>query len=66
LFWLIFDILDSLFFNAQKEGEEATILTITPGVQRSDLFFGKVLAFLSFFLLANVFFFLVPFGFYYF
>ena len=66
LFWLTFNIVDSLFFDSQKEGEEATILTLTPGVQRSDLFFGKVFAFLTFFWLANALFFLVPFGFYYF
>jgi hypothetical protein len=57
--------LDNVFFKPQKDGEEAAILTFTPRVKRNDLFFGKILAFLSFYFIMNVFLFLLPFGFYY-
>ena len=65
LFWLFFNILDNVFFKPQKDGEEATVLTTTPGVKRSDIIGGKILAFLTFYFIANVLLFLLPFGFYY-
>jgi hypothetical protein len=37
LFWLFFNVLDNVFFKPQKNGEDAAVLTTTPGVKRSDL-----------------------------
>lgn len=65
-FYLFFNILDSIFFHPQKDGEEVMVLSFTPGVKRSDLFFAKIFAFLTFFMIINVFLFLLPYGFYYF
>lgn len=66
LFFLVFNTIDSIFFHPLKDGEEVMVLTFTPGVKRSDIFFAKILAFLTFYSLANVVLFLLPFGFYYF
>lgn len=66
LFWLVFNVLDSTFSKSKREGEETMVVSFTPGVKRSEIFAGKVLAFLTFYSLINIFLFLVPYGFYYF
>lgn len=64
-FFLTYNILDLLFIRPKRDGEEETILTFVPRVKRSDLFFSKILAFLTFFLLFNLFSFVLPCAFYY-
>lgn len=65
LYWFIFEIFDKTFSSPRQDGEEAMVLTMTPGVQRSDLLWGKIFAFLTFYFLINVVLFLIPFGIYY-
>jgi len=66
LYWFIFEVFDKTFFSPRREGEEATVLTMTPGVKRSDVVWGKILAFLTFYFLINIIIFLIPFSIYYF
>jgi len=66
LYWFIFEVLDKTFFAPRQDGEEAAVLTMTPGVKRSDIIWGKILAFLTFYFLINIAIFLIPFGIYYF
>lgn len=66
LYWFIFEVFDKTFFSPRRDGEEATVLTMTPGVKRSDLIWGKILAFLTFYFLINIVLFLIPFSIYYF
>ena len=42
------------------------VLTMTRGVERNDIIWGKTLAFLTFYFLVNIVLFLIPFGIYYF
>lgn len=65
LYWFIFVVFDKLFFPQRKEGEETIVLTMTPGVKRSDLLWSKLLSFLTFYSVINVFLFLIPFSVYY-
>ncbi|WP_147411695.1 hypothetical protein [endosymbiont GvMRE of Glomus versiforme] len=65
LFWLVFNVVDNVFFDPQKNGEEADILILTSGVRRNDLFWAKILSFLTFYFIANFFLFVLPFGTYY-
>lgn len=65
LTFLFLHVLDNIFFKPQKDGEESMILNLTPGIKRSDLFFNKILSFLTFYFIANLLLFLLPFGFYY-
>lgn len=65
LYWFIFVVFDKIFFPQKKEGEEVTVLTMTPGVKRSDLLWSKFLAFLTFYSVINIFLFLIPFSVYY-
>jgi len=65
LYWFIFEVFDKTFFSPRKDGEEAAVLTMTPGVKRSDIIWGKILAFLTFYFLINIILFLIPFGIYY-
>ncbi|WP_322632204.1 hypothetical protein [endosymbiont DhMRE of Dentiscutata heterogama] len=66
LYWFTFEIFERTFFSPREDGEEATVLTMTPGVKRGDLIWGKILAFLTFYFLINIVFFLIPYGIYYF
>ena len=66
LYWFIFEVFDKTFFSPRREGEEATVLVMTPGIKRSDIIWGKILAFLTFYFLINILLFLIPFGIYYF
>jgi len=45
--FLAYNLLSSLFVEAKKNGEDAMVLNLSPGVERSHLFFGKTLALLS-------------------
>ncbi|WNE40563.1 MAG: hypothetical protein mread185_000020 [Mycoplasmataceae bacterium] len=66
LYWFIFEIFDKIFFPSRQEGGDDFVLTITPGVKRSDLIWSKILAFLTFYSLINIAMFLIPFSVYYF
>jgi hypothetical protein len=66
LYWFIFEVFDKTFFSPREDGEETMVLTMTPGVKRSDLIWGKILAFLTFYFLINIVIFLIPYGIYYF
>jgi len=37
LYWFIFEVFDKTFFSPRRDGEEAAVLNMTPGVKRSDL-----------------------------
>jgi len=65
LYWFIFEVFDKTFFSSRKDGEDITVLTYAPGVKRSDLIWGKIFAFLSFYFLINIVLFLIPFSVYY-
>ncbi|MCE8163915.1 MAG: hypothetical protein I3274_06950 [Candidatus Moeniiplasma glomeromycotorum] len=65
LYWFIFEVFDKTFFTPREDGEEFMVLTSTPGVKRSDIIWGKTLAFLTFYFLINIALFLIPFGIYY-
>ncbi|KLL05364.1 MAG: hypothetical protein MRERV_1c026 [Mycoplasmataceae bacterium RV_VA103A] len=65
LYWFIFEVLDKTFFSPRREGEEESVLIMTPGVKRSDIIWGKIFAFLTFYFLINIVLFLIPFGIYY-
>jgi len=65
LYWFIFEVFDKTFFSPRGDGEETTVLTMTPGVKRSDVIWGKILAFLTFYFLINIILFLIPFSIYY-
>ncbi|KLL02109.1 MAG: hypothetical protein MRERC_4c062 [Mycoplasmataceae bacterium RC_NB112A] len=64
-FFLTYNILDLLFIQPKKDGEEEIILILTPKIKRSDLFLSKIFAFLNFFSLFNLFSFVLPCAFYY-
>jgi hypothetical protein len=66
LYWFIFEVFDKTFFSIGRGGEDTTVLTMTPGVKRTDLIWGKILAFLTFYFLINIVIFLIPFSVYYF
>jgi len=64
-FWVIFKVLDSIFSQPQKDGEEVMVLSFTPSIKRSDLLISKILAFLTFYTIINLLTFILPYGFYY-
>jgi len=45
--FFVYTLLDKLFFDTKKNGEDAMVVNFTPGVQRSQIFFGKVLAYIT-------------------
>jgi hypothetical protein len=45
--FLAYNLLNSLFVEAKKNGEDAMVLNLSPGVERGHLFIGKTLALLS-------------------
>ncbi|MCE8163010.1 MAG: hypothetical protein I3273_00355 [Candidatus Moeniiplasma glomeromycotorum] len=49
--WLTLSLIDFLFLDPKKNGEDALVLSFTPGIKREDLLFSKILAFLTYFFL---------------
>ncbi|KLL02102.1 MAG: hypothetical protein MRERC_4c045 [Mycoplasmataceae bacterium RC_NB112A] len=47
--WLTLSIVDFLFVEPKKNGEEALLLNFTPGVEREDLLISRILVFLTYF-----------------
>lgn len=45
--FFVYTLIDKLFFNTKKDGEDMMVVSFTPGVQRSQIFFGKVLAYIT-------------------
>ncbi|CAI2161754.1 1314_t:CDS:2 [Funneliformis geosporum] len=45
--FLAYFLLDSLFVEPKKNGEDALVLSLSPGVERNHLFFGKTLALIT-------------------
>jgi len=45
--FFVYTMLDKLFFDTKKNGEDAMIVNFTPGVKRSQIFFSKVLAYIT-------------------
>ena len=45
--FFVYTLLDKLFFAAKKNGEDAMVVNFTPGIQRNQIFFSKVLAYIT-------------------
>jgi ABC-type transport system involved in multi-copper enzyme maturation permease subunit len=45
--FFVYTLIDKLFFNTKKDGEDVMVVSFTPGVQRSQIFFSKALAYIT-------------------
>jgi hypothetical protein len=43
--FFVYTMLDKLFFDTKKNGEDMLVVNFTPGVKRSEIFFSKALAY---------------------
>src|SRR4051812_6336704 len=60
--FLVYSLLDSLFIQTKKNGEDATILNFAPGVKRSEIFIGKSLAYITALAIFTLLGFALPYG----
>jgi len=63
--YLTIHLVNFLFLAPKKNGEEAMVLSFTPGVKRSDLLISKISVFLTYYILFGLVTFVLPGFFYY-